>query len=187
MKVIGASEKIKDINEKVLSGEISELLFTLLNNAALTMKQELYEHTYEYLSHLLKLRHKNLSWWEIEKVFTDISCGVYSIRKISVKSLMEAFNEYQAKRIEKNRNEYEHREHDISSGWADLNKLPFGTAINFRNDMRGKGITKWDDIPLKEIAEKIASGEINYQFAGPRTRKYFLHERINKILEGAIS
>jgi hypothetical protein len=163
MKTIEITERLKEINPyQLLETNISFLLKSLLDDFDQTMDQANFDHSYKQITYHLVNRYKFLSWGEIIHVFKEITSGNTEMKKVSVVNIMNCFSDYQKKKIEHNRFEIEKRENEIIKNMADMNKTPFGQAINFRTVMREKGIHSWDNIPLKEIAEKIANGEIKY-------------------------
>jgi hypothetical protein len=172
MKTIDTDIRIKDIEPyQIFEVNIYNLLKGLLNDFDQSMDQQKFDHTYKQIAYLLKNKYKGLIWGDIKYVFNEISLGNYDIKNISVNTVMGCFSKYQYKKIEQNRIEYEKREHQLQQNAANLNKTPFGKAILFRNEMIEKGNKEWYDVPLKEIAEKIKSGEIKYEYISKKRNK----------------
>ena len=165
MKTIDIDLKIRDIEPySFFEHNISNLLENLINDKGIPMDQKVFEHTYSRLTYFLKKDHKNLVWGEVCKVFENISSGYYEIKYLSTTDILGCFVKYQKQKIERNRIEYEERERKLQNNFADLNKTPYGQALIFRIDQLSKGNKQWEDVPLKEIAEKIKSGEIKFKY-----------------------
>ena len=165
MKTIDVDIRIKDIDPyQVFEVNIYNLLKSLLYDFDQSMDQQKFDHTYKQIAYLLKNRYKGLIWGDVKHVFNEISLGNYDVKNISVNTIMGCFSKYQKQKIERNRIEYEEKERNLQNNFADLNKTPYGQAIIFRIDQLSKGNKQWEDVPLKEIAEKIKSGEIKFKY-----------------------
>lgn len=165
MKSIEITDRIKDINPYQLFEEnIYRLMKTLLEDFDQDMDKETFENSYRQVTKLLLEKHRNLIFGEVNHVFKEITLANYEMKKVSVVNIMACFADYQRKKIEHNRFEIEKHESEMIKKYADCTKLPLGRAILFRNVMLEKGKDKWRDVPLKEIAEKLASGEIKFDY-----------------------
>jgi hypothetical protein len=174
MKPIEINDRIKDINPyQLLEENVYRLMKTLLEDFDQVMDKETFEHSYKQVTRLLMDKHRNLIFGELVHVFKEITLGNYEMKKVSVINIMNCFSDYQKKKIEHNRFEIEKKENEIRKNTVDVFKTPMGQAMLFRIEMHEKGNDEWWNIPLKEIAEKIASGEIKYKYV-PKKPSYRL-------------
>lgn len=165
MTSINVNEKIKDIKPfELLKVNVSYLFRNLLDDFNHDMDQKTFDHSYEKIAFIIQDKFKSFTWGDVRFVFDEISAGKYSIRNISVVEIMKCMSDYQNKRIEKNRFEIEKHENEIRKQNMNIHKLPFGTAILFRMQMRKEGNAEYENMPIKEIAEKIKNNEIKYSY-----------------------
>lgn len=157
--------KIINIEYEDIKENIFVLLQKLLYDFNQNMTDELFEHSYRKLAVIIKNQYKSLSWIDIESVFDGISSGLYDMKKISVTNIMLALNDYIKKKRELNKIALEKQEYEQRQNiFADMAKEPRGKAILFRMEQREKGEFYWEQFPQAEIAQKIVSGEIQYQY-----------------------
>lgn len=162
---IEPEEKIINIDFEIIQENIFKLLQDILYDLNQNMTDEIFQHSYKKLAYILKNQYKSLSWIDIECIFDSITNGIYDIKKISVTNILWATNEYIKKKRNKNRIEYERRGMEERQELGDdLSKCPRGMAILFRHEQRENGNYYWEQFSQKEIAEKIASGEIQYHY-----------------------
>lgn len=165
MTSINVNEKIKDIKPfELLKVNISYLFRVLLDDFNQNMDQKTFDHSYEKIASIIQDKYKSFCWGDVRFVFDEISAGRYSIRNISVVEIMKCMSDYKNKKIELNRFEIENKENEIRKQNMNIHKLPFGTAVLFRMQKRKEGNLKYENMPIKEIAELIKKGEIKYNY-----------------------
>lgn len=159
--------KVKDIPLPSLELEIKDLLKAALFDFGSDMTKDAFQHSYVKIAYLVSNRYKGLMLGEVKYVFDMAPEQVKG--KLSVQTIMQLFYRYNDAKIEKQKQEVEAREHENFMNSADCMRLPFGKAIIWKREQYEK-TGKHPDIPLKEVAEKISSGEIKFTYA-PGTAK----------------
>jgi phage tail tube protein FII len=159
---IDINSKLKYIDFEEFSRALKVMLRKIWMDSGVKLDQEMFNHTLKSLSYSMHNYHSSLLFAEIQSIFKGISLGQYKVQRISAQSIMSALNEYiEAKRkrtvLE---NDLQHQINHKKESFILSSGLPVGSAILFKMEQREKGLHQYDDIPLKEIAEKLKSGEL---------------------------
>lgn len=154
--------KVMDIPKPALELEVKELLRKAIFDYGSDMKKDLFEHSYNRLAYIISLKYKTLILGEVKYVF---ECMFEHIKgKLSVSTIMQLFARYTEAKIEKQRQEILNGEIEYDKNIHDCSKSPLGSAIIHK-------ITTKDDRPIKEIAEDIKSGKINFKYSPDKKNK----------------
>lgn len=160
--------KIKDILESHLKVEIESLLKTVMMDFGSIMTQDMFSHTVNRLVYLINMKYKGLMIGEIKYVFEMAPEKIKG--KLSVQTIMQLFYQYYDAKIEKQKQVVDSREHENYMSSVDCMKLPFGKAIIWKREQY-ELTGKHSDIPLKEVAEKISSGEIKFTYTPGKAKR----------------
>jgi hypothetical protein len=159
---VNINSKLKNIDYEDFKRVIKIMLYKLWMDAGSKMDKELFAHTVKSLSYSLYNYHSSLLFAEIQSIFGGISLGQYKCPRISSQSILGALNEYlevKRKRVVYE-NDLKHQIERKRESYIMSSGLPIGSAIIFKMEQREKGLRKFDDVSLQEIAEKINSGEL---------------------------
>jgi hypothetical protein len=157
MKTIDDYILIENIEPfSLFEANVSFLLKTLINDFGIAIHQETFDMLYKRISFFLKRKYKDLSWREVRRVFEDISSGKYGIKKICVAEILSCFNIFKNMKFENRK--MDQGEEIKKQDKVDCTKFPMGKAIILKFERKEDNYIQ--SLPLKELAEKLKSGEI---------------------------
>lgn len=158
--MIDNTEKLKDIDKDKFGKAIEKMVNMLTLSYNVTLTDEVFEYTVDQLIRSLPYRYPNWMFGEIREVYKCILDGRYGTKKISAHTILEAFNNFNNAKIERNKRDFHEQEGSNRKYRFDCNKYPVGKAILFRMQQRQAGNTDYDKYSLKEIAEMIKNKQI---------------------------
>jgi hypothetical protein len=173
-------QKIKDIELSYLKKTVAKLLSNVLDGFNQVMEQDTFNYSYDKIGYLLYERFKGLMLGDVNKVFENIEMGEYGIKKISVSSVMEAFKHFRTWKHEQQRQVQERNEQEWKGQTANLHKTPYGSAIirkmealeKLKDNPNMVLERKISEMPIQELAEKIVSKEIDFNYKPPRKARF---------------
>lgn len=164
--------KIKDLPQEIILANVKDLVKSAILDYGSELKKEFYDHTVSRVSYLLFLKHKGLMIGEVKFVFETMIEHVKG--KLSVSSIMQLFDSYMDSKIQKQKTEYEYREDELRGEYKKWISSPLGLAIIYKitlHEEQRMTDLEWQNMNLKELAMKIQSGEIKFNYKPDTKRK----------------
>lgn len=166
--------KVKDIPLPSLEVEIKELLKAALFDFGSDMTKDAFQHSYVKIAYLVSNRYKSLKFGEVKYIFEMAPEQIKG--KLSVQTMMQLFYRYNDAKIEKQKQEFEKFQFENFKNAVDCSTMPLGKAIVYKYEVHEK-TRKYPEMPIKEIAERIATGEIKFNYTpGKRKRVIFIEQ-----------
>lgn len=171
---LNVNSRLKDLDYDQFLRAIKVMLNKIWMDSGVKYDKEMFDHTLKSVGYSIYNYHSTLLFAEIQVVFKGISLGTYKCTRISSNSILGALNEFleaKRKRVAM-QGDLEHSITKKRNSFVFESGLPIGQAILFKMEQRDKGITTFDNMPTKEIAEKINSGELKVIGSYRRKNKY---------------
>ena len=160
---IDINSRLKDIYFDQFTQALKVMLHKIWMDSGVKYDKEMFEHTLKSLAYSMHNYHSSLLFAEIQSIFKGIGLGQYKCTRISSNTILGALNEFlEAKRKRTAmQGDLDHKIAKGNNSFVSNSGLPIGQAILFKMEQRERGITAHENTPLKEVAEKIKTGELN--------------------------
>ena len=152
-----STELVKDI---LPEEDVKALINEFMISAGINMGSEFTQAALERVINIVRFEYKFLPMYSIASGFKKGSLGLYEPGRLVPRTINGWMNRVAQEYNRQTAHEAVYYE-DYSDS-SDLNKYPTGSAIILKIDWLNSGIMKiseWDNIPLKELARRIAEGE----------------------------